>query len=155
MAPGFARGGSWKREVWASVLIWAQISRRRWIIVKNQRRDWFSLILFPLFLWASIKNIIFIFFGAVVTAAFSSILYECSTYQQRMGIKGSMPGSARQQMFKEEETETPSGPLVSLECNFLKKTLAALLGSHPVFFFVGSHSGDPVCELVTLIWKCA
>lgn len=32
-----------------------------------------------------------------------------------------MPGSARQQMFKEEETETPSGPLVSLECNFFKK----------------------------------
>lgn len=63
-----------------------------------------------------------------------------------------MPGSARQQMFKEEETETPSGPLVSLECNFLKKkTLAALLGSHPVCFFVGSHSGDPVCELATLI----
>lgn len=102
----------------AEPTIWAQIRRRRWIIVKNQRRDWFSLILFPLFLWASLKNIICIFFGAVVTAAFSSILYECSTYQQRMGIKGSMPGSARQQMFKEEETETPSGPLVSLECNF-------------------------------------
>lgn len=69
------------------------------------------------------KTLFFIFFGAVVTAAFSSILYECSTYQQRMGIKGSMPGSACQQMFKEEETETPSGPLVSLECNFVLKNL--------------------------------